>query len=341
MCPRHVTISQELFANSLFLLAAPTSTISEATLLELLKSIVPHDSHYDHYTIPVPLYAPTSELQAEELSEKYWPTVYKRNNPFGPHPSIVSRTQEELEPWVARWMEIAARVALYSGSSLIGEKVGVVISQELNREQKPIVIAGDARWYSNKNREGPGNVMGHATMRAIGMIARKRRILAGDEQKPDYPSSRNSDPEVIDNASLDEPMTSEERSIFQSTNLAPEGYLCTDLDIFLTHEPCVMCSMAILHSRFRRIVFGKRMPKTGGMTADFSDSNVLPELGGITHPGPAVSGKVPQQSDTRRADKRYGMFWRNELNWKLLAWEWVGTDKNFEAEMRIDDDIHA
>lgn len=41
------------------------------------------------------------------------------------------------------------------------------------------------------------------------------------------------------------------------------NYRLTDCDLYVTLEPCVMCSGAIMHARIRRMIFGARDPKTG------------------------------------------------------------------------------
>ena len=41
------------------------------------------------------------------------------------------------------------------------------------------------------------------------------------------------------------------------------NYRLPDCELFVTLEPCAMCAMALVHARFKRVVFGAPDPKTG------------------------------------------------------------------------------
>jgi tRNA-specific adenosine deaminase 3 len=339
----------------LFLIVGSTNIISSATVTEELSSIV-----YDAviFSIQVPRLAPTSQGQATLWSSQYWPTVYKKSNPFGPHPSIVSRAQQEIQSDVQKWMDIASEVARQGKLTGSGEEVGVVVVERKNGIGHCVAVAGDARWMAWPSK-GAGNVTAHAAMRAIAMVADQLKMVDESEESASTVSTLAVQP-LVKTVSTDqsnctdlawtveretekiaaekvvqtgaESSTLDSRAVIWNTKrdtdvifmyaepekqvdaanifqdkpvLAAEkdgpdlsgmvaGYLCHELEIYCTHEPCVMCSMAILHSRFGKVIFQNGMPRTGGMCAE--------------------------------GDLGHGLFWRKELNWTLLAWQWVPRD---------------
>lgn len=250
------------------------------------------------WTTAVPLLPPTSQDQATQWSASHWPTIYKKHNPFGPHPAIVSRAEVDLRNGLNSTIAMAHRVAAAAAASGMGEPIGAVIMSRSNGVSRAIALAGDARW-TGVEEKGTGNVMAHAALRAVGMVA-LRLGAAEHETAATAPSSLDS---IESGMFLDRPMLPEEIDVFEGEALPAGGYLCHNLEIYLTHEPCVMCSMALLHSRFGKVVFGKRMPLTGGLC------------------GETATTKYEEKAAPANAGLGLGLFWRKELNWSFLAWE--------------------
>jgi tRNA(adenine34) deaminase len=55
------------------------------------------------------------------------------------------------------------------------------------------------------------------------------------------------------------------------------NYRLPECELFVTLEPCAMCAMALMHARFKRVVFGAMEPKTGaaGSVLNLFDNGAL------------------------------------------------------------------
>ncbi|KAK5122764.1 hypothetical protein LTR85_003679 [Meristemomyces frigidus] len=367
---------------TLYLMVCPAEIISLRDLHDVMLQHPPFCSSADSWAYPleikeitVPRLAPTSPAQANEWSEVYWPTFYRKTNPFGAHPTAIEKAETDLHHPLEDNISVeqAMELSEYAGSLTEKEGFGIctgcVIVERVEDKTEIIAVAGDARRKPlpseigadalNGNDEAidisitnsldgtklpisandrtkarrekrkkqkaakkaeceaettgctSGNVMSHAVMRAIGMVGRKRLRVASQPISSAAAKAENNfaaaglehDEEARDAFFLDLPINALEQQYFDKDNLKPDGYLCLKLEIFLTHEPCMMCSMALVHSRVGRVIFKHRMPKTGGLTAE------------------TVS------NDTGAVGLGYGLCWRKELNWQFMCWEYAAGVK--------------
>lgn len=310
--------------STLYLLICPVKAIGLDELRQILLDQPPFTSSAVSWAYPlelkkvvVPLLPPTNTEQAIEWSSKYWPTFYRKTNPFGAHPATISRAETELHDPLAGCVSVeqAMRLAEDAAEQTVvkdyGTRTGCVVIERTEDRTEIIAVAGDARFKPIRQDSAPtdlcslGNPACHAVMRAIGMVGRKRLRCASQSTARAASKASHTletahiDQSVRDAFFLDQPLTDLEQAYFDRDNLVPDGYLCLKLEFFLTHEPCVMCSMALVHSRVGRVVFRDRMPRTGGLTAEMP-SNVT---------GPVGLG--------------YGLCWRKELNWQFMCWEYI------------------
>ena len=77
-----------------------------------------------------------------------------------------------------------------------------------------------------------------------------------------------------------------------------DNYRLPECTLVVTLEPCAMCAMALIHARFKRVVFGARDPKTGaaGSVVD------LFALAQLNHQTQVVGGCMEDECGTLLRD---------------------------------------
>lgn len=216
-----------------------------------------------------------------------------------------------------------------------------------------VAVAGDARYCApgllnrGEAKEGEdeadyeGGPEFHAIMRAVEMVATRRRDDKVATTTESSATIRNTTLTPLESHYLCRPSSSQsttdttaDKPTGRILSRAAGGYLCTDLDIYITHEPCLACSMGMLLSRFRAITFsrGGRLV-TGGLAS-------------MEIPQPSSKGGLERSEDTTndnedkdehgnedggKTQKRevyYGLHWRKELNWRAMCFEFVDDENN-------------
>ncbi|PHH69780.1 hypothetical protein CDD80_6505 [Ophiocordyceps camponoti-rufipedis] len=277
-------------SNWIYVIVGETKDYDKDEVLRVLSELEAVGQNVFVASIPIPLLPPTSQVQAAMWSSQFWPTVYRKNNPLGPHPSVVGRGTDDIKDDASVWMALAHEVAREAKRAGIGEAMGAVIVQRSDRGAELVGLAGDARRHQASVRGFGNNPMTHCVVRAISMVAQK--LVRHEWRAVGMPLTT---PNLAYDAFQDRPLLEMERTCLAQEHPNKDGYLCHGLELYVTHEPCVACSMGILHSRMGKVAFCKHMPRTGGLSSDDR-----PDGGG----------------------RGLGLFWRRELNWSLLAWEW-------------------
>ncbi|KAK1442371.1 hypothetical protein BgAZ_404010 [Babesia gibsoni] len=178
------------------------------------------------HTVKVPKYSPCTKEQFKSWSA-FWPLKYLK--PGLTPVKITPATKEKMISMIAQVLRDSS------------ENEGGCVCYITFKDR---IIAKSV----DERRE---NILNHAALLAVRKVAdmqrrgpnlmsNSKRRYTGEKSDSEGPGDAFTDVEIPD-------------------------YLCTQCEVFMSHEPCCMCAMALLHSRVASVTYFYPNPSIGGL----------------------------------------------------------------------------
>ena len=108
----------------------------------------------------------------------------------------------------------------------------------------------------------------HAVMQALDAVANGYLAQSGSQDGNDAAEPQSKRIRTADENSAAAASAS---SNVQTSDFSPQDqtYLCKGYDCYVLNKPCVMCAMALTHSRIRRVLYSKKDPSGGALGGAF------------------------------------------------------------------------
>lgn len=223
--------------------------------MDMLRKTDGSVSDLEPYILPVPARRALTN-EEYEICQKFWPVSFTPKSQFNNGFSYDYWDKTKLE-WVMDGLMKARDLALEAKCN--GE---LPIAAHVSAPPPHIPVppgypppTPNMKALGNDTRISTGNPLNHAIFNCVRQVGRIRH-------KADYDvlmrnGKRLSSPIVQNGAE----------------------YLCTSLTMFSTHEPCMMCAMALVHSRVRDVYFLHKSSSCGGCGSIYG----VHEMPGLNH----------------------------------------------------------
>ncbi|XP_007253305.3 probable inactive tRNA-specific adenosine deaminase-like protein 3 [Astyanax mexicanus] len=193
------------------------------------------------FLVQIPASAPLTRPQFERAS-KHWPTSFHEDKQITSALKGQLFSSSEKAKMQEHMME--AIEAARSGHTLGMDAVGAVVVDPQTGQR--LAVAHDCRRGTHP--------LHHAVMVCVDLVADSQG--GGAYQYEKYPACRYYVPDPQVTTSHMDVSALESHSTSDKAKENGQSYICTGYDLYVTREPCVMCAMALVHSRINRVFYG-------------------------------------------------------------------------------------
>ncbi|KAM6216679.1 LOW QUALITY PROTEIN: putative inactive tRNA-specific adenosine deaminase-like protein 3 [Rhynchocyon petersi] len=212
------------------------------TLGELLPPAVDAHGLGSPFLVPVP--APPLTRAQFEAARAHWPSTFHEDKQVTRALAGRLFTAQERAR-MQNYMERAVRAAQRAAARGL-RAVGAVVVDPVSGH---VLATG----HDCSSATSP---LLHATMVCIDLVAQGQG--RGAHNLTPHPACSFEPPAATQTVRLGILRKLDHHNVDEDDDGLP--YVCTGYDLYVTHEPCVMCSMALVHARIRRVFYGVSSP---------------------------------------------------------------------------------
>ncbi|MBZ3876347.1 putative inactive tRNA-specific adenosine deaminase-like protein 3 [Sciurus carolinensis] len=191
------------------------------------------------FLVPVPAQPPLTRAQFEE-AQAHWPTSFHEDKQVASALAgqlFSAQERAVMQSHMERAVQVARRAAA-QGLRAVG---AVVVDPASGR-----VLA------TGHDCSGAGSPLLHAVMVCVDLVAQGQgRGTRSFRSHPACSFAPATAPQGVQAGTVRKLEAGDEDGL---------PYVCTGCDLYVTREPCVMCAMALVHSRMRRVFYGAPSP---------------------------------------------------------------------------------
>lgn len=223
---------------------------------ELLKPFVENiNTQYPYLYFPGKVelrqtvrYPADTKEESNEWSEKtQWPLMWRGN--VAALPTLIDQREQQQ---ALKYLKIVARMAVDEAQNSTANRIPIAALMV-----DPVKDRIIAKGFDERSGKKP---LQHSAMVIIENAAKWRKEAeksASEELKRIIEESQEGSVQVD---------IETRKKLFEQNNQEELfGYLCRGFHVYMTHEPCAMCSMGLLHSRVTRLVYIVSKLETGGI----------------------------------------------------------------------------